>query len=161
MLHMTPEEHAIHLAAAKQEYDAATRQTISRLEKARRLVEKLEKQLAATQTEYYRRVASLSAAFLGLPAPPEAAADGGRDAKRKRRELDPAVLELSKQLSAEGADFAASDLAEAWNQEHPEDGITESTARGVLERLAKRGQLLVTQEGAGRGKGVPRKYTAV
>lgn len=156
---MTPDKHASQLAHAKQEYENETRTIISRLERARTLVDKLEKQLAATQAAYYARINALSAAFLGLPLPPEL--DGGRDVKRKRRGLDPQILEFSKKLSEGGADFGASDLAEAWNREYPEaERITESTARGVLERLAAKGELRITQLGAGRGKGIPRKYTA-
>jgi hypothetical protein len=160
---MTPEEWAVAGAAAKEEYDRETRDLAAQLERARAKVARLEARLTAIHDQHRLKVAHLGAALLGLPpeelAPSAPESPPARRAvpERKRGALDEPVLALATELAS--PDVTSRQIQEAWNQRHPDDPpITESTVRSILERLDRKGHVYISQQGGGKGSGIPRKY---
>src|SRR4029079_5938592 len=101
-----------------------------------------EKRLAHLRDQYQQRVAQLAASFVGLPETPPETAKSSDPSKPRRGALDGPVLELLRQIAA--PDASSRDIGIAWAGLNPDDVISDSTIRSVLERLHAAGHLAIT-----------------
>jgi hypothetical protein len=157
---MTPEEWAAAAAAAKAEYERETGELRRQIERTRAKLARLETQLAAKTGLHRAKMARLGDAVLGLPIeelpPPPTVLHVARKASRGRRMLEEPLLELARELAL--PEVTSRQILDVWNQRNPDNPISDSTVRSILDRLEARGALRMTAAGGGKGKGIPKRY---
>jgi len=155
---MTHEEFYERSIALKDAMESETRDLEAELIRAKAKVERLEARLSGIREQYQRRSTALMNVYMGIAEdiPVEEASAPGE--KKRRGILDEPILELAKEISS--PDVTAAQLEAAWNSRNtqPSLQLNNSAVRGILDRLAQKGRLQITDPGGGRGSGIPRKY---
>jgi hypothetical protein len=73
--------------------------------------------------------------------------------------LEEPLLELARELAS--PDVTSRQIVDVWNHHNPDNRISDSTVRSILDRLEARGALRMTAAGGGQGKGIPKRYAPV
>jgi glutathione S-transferase len=162
---MTREEYTAAVDATKHELGEEMARLEERAKHARATLERCENKLAKIRQEFRDRLAKLSSAYVGIATDldePTSRKDESRNEIRTKQRvapgaLDSRVLEVASKIG--GDDYTIADVYLSWHTTFPNEAVSRSTIRSVLERH-KGTAVEVTHEG-GAGRSNPRRYRSM
>lgn len=150
---MDSDAFARQVKSLAEEMSSATSRWEARAEKLQRDLERAQRKLQQIRLEHKRRLDALWAAYSSdgdVPASPQESVPKSGSRKR-RRSMDAPLLQLIREQFHDG-DFTVHDVIASWNAQNPQDNVSVSTIRGVLNRHVNEGRLREVEKG-GRGHG--------
>jgi hypothetical protein len=154
---MTAEEIMAAMQDAKEAYEREKRETEEQLQRAKAKIAKLERRLEVLHEHHLQKANQLLAAFMGVPGREIQPAPHVGVVRRRRGEREEMVLSVVQGIAS--PDVAAKEIEEVWNRRYPNDPISDSTIRSILDRLESKKKIHISVKGGGVGSGIPTRYS--
>ena len=146
---MDSEEFGRQIQALAAEMNAATARWESRAEKLERGLERARQKLQQIQVAYKALVDALWASYTNSASPDLTTSQQKR--RTRRGSMDAPIFKLICDQFHDEI-FTVHDVIAAWNAQYPQDHLSTSTVRGVLNRHVSAERLREVEKG-GRGNG--------